>query len=250
MKYGIVFDWDGTLVSCEEKIDTATGRLCQMFPEIAEKYHLAISENRQSPGWTRRGFIASLPEDCFTYRFGIIAELIAAAQSLTADATWPIILHAFKESYLQTRAKVLVDQQKLRELSNYATLHVVSNSGIDNITFEADSLGFERSIFSFIGDAKKYGVEGMEPSIIGISAVRPKYRRLLNTIKMKHEKLIVIGDNFCLDLVTPISMGVRTAYVPNPLSSNEIQQYVKDSRILSDTINNVIETLIQEVKEL
>ncbi len=248
MKNGIIFDWDGTIVSCEEKIDWAAERLCQSYPEIAQKYQSAVLANRQSPGWTRKGFMASLPEDYFTYRFGIIAELIAEAQGLTTDVAWPIILHTFKESYLQAQAKILADQQKLRELSKYATLYIVSNSGIDNISTEANTLGFDRSILSFVGDAKKYGVEGSDPSIIGISAMRPRYRELLHTIQAKHENLIVIGDNFSLDLVTPISMGIRAAYVPNPLSPIEIGQYVKDNQILSGTINDILDVLTQETK--
>lgn len=248
MSNAVIFDWDGTLVSCEEKIDLAIERLCQTYPEITEEYLSTVSVYGQSQGWIRKGFIVSLPEDYFTYHFGIIAGLIAEATALTTDAAWLIILRTFKESYLQGRARMLADQKKFRCLSKFATFYVVSNSDIDNISTEADVLGFERSIMSFIGGAKKYGVERSIPSILGISAARPKYKEILNMIREKHENLIVVGDNFSLDLVTSITMGIRTAYVPNPLSPNEIVRYVKDNQILSGDINYILNSLTQEMK--
>lgn len=248
MSNAIIFDWDGTVVSCNEKIDLVINKLCQTYPEIAEKYQSAISTNKQSHGWVRKGFIASLSEDYFTYRFGIAADIIAETQNFTTDTAWLIILKTFKLSYFETRAKILTDQKKLRELSNYATLYVVSNSSTDNILTEAKILGFERSILLFIGDAKKYSVERSNPSIIGIPLTRPRYQETLSMIQAKHKKLIVIGDNFSLDLITPISMGIRVAYIPNYLSPKNIGQYIKDNQILSGNINDILDILIQEMK--
>jgi len=248
MSNAIIFDWDGTIVSCNEKIDLVIDKLCQTYSEVAEKYKLAILGNKQSSGWIRKGLIASLSEDYFTHRLGLIVELIGEVQNLTVDMVWSVVLQTFKLSYLQVQAKVLADKQKLHELSNYATLYVVSSSGIDNILTEAETLGFERSTFSFIGDAKKYSVGESEPSIVGIPTVRPRYKETLNVIHTRHEKLIVIGDNFSLDLVTPISMGIRVAYIPNYLSPKEILQYIKNNQILSGNINDVLDILIKEMK--
>ena len=248
MSNAVVFDWDGTLVSCEEKINLTIERLIQIYPEIAKKYTSAISEGKQSPGWIRKGFIVSLPEDYFTYHFGILAELIAEVLGLSIDSAWLVLLRTFKASYLDRRAKMLGNPEKLRGLSQYASLFVVSNSSTDNIVAEAESLGVERSVFSFLGGAKKYGVEEKEPSLLGISAVRPKYQSILDIVRARHQNLVVVGDNFCLDLVTPLMMGVRAAYVSNPLSSPKICEFVKSNQILSGDINVIIDSLLKEMQ--
>lgn len=248
MSNAIIFDWDGTIVSCEEKIDLVINELCLEYSGVSEKYQSAILTNKKSPGWSRNGFLVSLVEDYFTHRFGLMAEILVETQGVNIDTAWLIILRMFKALYLKARAKVIIDQQKLLELSNYAILYIVSNSDNSNILIEAEILGFEKSILSFIGDAKKYGVESINSSIIGISTARMKYREILTTIREKHENLVVIGDNFCLDLVTPISLGISTAYVFNPLCPDKIKQYIKDKNIPSGTINDILDIIITKMK--
>jgi len=249
MLNAVIFDWDGTLVSCEEKINLTTDKLRHMFPEIIEDYQSAVLEKHSSPGWIRKGFVSSLAEDYFTHQFGIIADILSKIKTMSIDAAWSIILSTFKKSYLEVRAKTLVSQEKLDELSHYMKLYVVSNSDTSNITKEVETLGIDSSLFTFIGNAKKYEVTGTETSIMGISAIRPMYRDVLNFLRHKHENLIIVGDNFCLDLVTPISVRIRVAYIPNPLSPIEILQYIKKNEILTGGIDNILDTLIQERKE-
>jgi len=240
----IVFDWDGTLVSCEEKIDLAIAKLCSQFPKITKQYKALIAKKKPSPGWIRKGFIASLPEDYLSYHFGIVAGLLTKTEGLAIDSAWSAILSIFRESYLEARSKMLANLEKLYELSQCATLYVVSNSEVGNIKLESKALGIKRGSISFLGNAKKYDVAGLEPSILDIPANRPKYHEVLNRIKEKHESVIVVGDNFSLDLVVPIAMGISIAYVPNPLTPKFVVRYIRKNRITFGAINDILDILI------
>jgi phosphoglycolate phosphatase-like HAD superfamily hydrolase len=244
MSNAVVFDWDGTLVSCEEKIDLAIAKLCSKFSEIEEHYRTMIAERKPSPGWIRKGFVASLSEDYLTYRFGIIAELIAESEGMTTEDAWSAILSTFRDIYLEVRSRILADLEKLHELSQYMSLYVISNSESGNIKSEAKTLGIKKRTVAFIGNAKKYDVAVSEPSILGIPVKRPKYQRILDEIRGNHDGIMVVGDNFSLDLVTPIAMGIAVAHVPNPLTPKNVIRYVKKNRITQGTINDVLDTLI------
>jgi hypothetical protein len=56
----------------------------------------------------------------------------------------------------------------------------------------------------------------------------------------------VVGDNFSLDLVAPIAMGISVAYVPNLLSPKIIIRYVKKNCIPHGTINDILDILINK----
>lgn len=244
MSSAVIFDWDGTLVSCEEKINLAVTKLCTKFSGITKPYKAMVTKRLASSGWIRKGFIASLPEDYLSYHFGIVAKLLMEVEGLETDPAWSIILSMFKESYLEVRSRMIVDVTKLEELAKHAALYVVSNSEVSNIKSEAKELGIRRGIVSFIGNAKKYDVVAAEPSILGIPVNRPKYQELLNELKKKHGSITVAGDNFSLDLVTPIAMGVGVAYIPNPLTPKAVIRYVKKNRITCGSIDDVLDILI------
>ncbi len=246
MSNAIVFDWDGTIVSCEEKIDLAITKLCKQFPAIAKPYKDSVAKKTFSSGWVRKGFTASLPEDYFTYHFGIVAELIAKAKSLVIDSAWSVILSTFTESYLEVNSRILIDLGKLYQLAEHVNLYIVSNSEIKNIKAEAKSLGIKCGVITFVGNTKKYNVAGVESSVIGISANRPNYQATLSRLQKKHENIIVVGDNFSLDLVAPIAMGISVAYVPNLLSPKIIIRYVKKNCIPHGTINDILDILINK----
>ncbi len=249
----VILDWDGTLVSCEEKIDATIRKICSDFPEIQDDYHAAISKRVASPGWIRRGFITSLPEDYFTYHFGIVAKLLATSWrrdhdwDMTGDDAWSIVLTKFKELYRGIPSQLLVDHHLLMMLARQAEVYIVSNSNSKNIRHEAQALGIGNLHLRFIGDAKKYYVESLLPDILGISVTRPRYREVLSSIaKRDRTDIIVVGDNFSLDLTTPISMGIRVAYIPNPLTPRVISDFIRDQHIPSGTINKILQILIQK----
>ena len=223
----VIFDWDGTLVSCEEKIDATIQQVCFDFIEIRDVYHVAIADRMLSPGWVKKRLLASLPEDYFTYHFGIIAKLLVKSQGFMSDhetandMAWSIILTTFKGLYRKTPSRLLVDRQLLMALAKQAEFYVVSNSDTENIRNEARILGIDDSLFTFIGNAEKYHIESSDPSILGIPTVRPRYRQILLSIREKHNNdIIAVGDNFSMDLVTPFSMGIRVAYISNPLRNS------------------------------
>lgn len=246
MSHAIVFDWDGTLVSCEEKIDLAASKICAKFPKIAKLYKAVVIKKSASPGWIRNGFVASLSEDYLSHRFGILAKLLAEIEDVETDSAWSIILSTFKESYLEVQSRMLADLAKLKKLAECVSLYVVSNSEVSNIKSEAKELGVGRGLVSFIGNAKKYDVAAVKPSILGIPVNRPKYQELLVDLKKKHRGITVVGDNFSLDLVTPIAMGVSVAYIPNPLTPKAVSRYVKRNRITCGSINDILEILISK----
>lgn len=243
---GLVFDWDGTLVSCEEKIDLVVERLCSQFPAIAGRYKAMIGKQASSPGWIRKGFIASLPEDYLSYHFGIVAELLAETEALTTDSAWSAIFSTFKASYLEVQSRMLADLNKLQELAQLVSLYVVSNSETGNIESEAERHGIGRGLVTFIGNAKKYNVSVSEPNLIGIPTSRPRYREILTRLQEKYQRVVVVGDNFSLDLATPISMGICVAYIPNPLTPGAILQYIKKNHIIYGSINDVLDILISK----
>lgn len=244
----IVFDWDGTLVSCEEKIDATIQQICSDFPKIRDAYQNAISMRMVSPGWIRKGFLSSLPEDYFTYHFGILADLIVKSQESTVftnDTAWSVILSKFRRLYGKTPSRLLADRKLLAILAKKNKLYIVSNSDDENIRNEAQSLGIDDSLFVFIGNAKKYYIESSELSILGIPIKRPLYDKVLLSLLKKHQTdIIVVGDNFSLDLVEPLSMGICVAYTPNPLSPEIITDFIKGQHILSAPINEILEILI------
>lgn len=249
----VILDWDGTLVSCEEKIDMTIHKICSDFPEIQDAYHTVTSKRMASPGWIRKGFIASLPEDYFTYHFGIVAKLLATPQGyehdwdITGDSAWSIILANFKELYGEIPSPLLADHDLLMTLARQADVYIVSNSDSENIRNEAQVLGINNSRLRFIGGAKKYYVESLTPSILGIPVTRPRYRELLSSIVEEDQTdIIVVGDNFSLDLTTPISMGIGVAYIPNPLTPQVILDFIRDRHIPSGTINQILQMLIQK----
>jgi phosphoglycolate phosphatase-like HAD superfamily hydrolase len=248
----IVFDWDGTLVSCEEKIDATIQQICWNFPKIQDAYRVAISNHVVSPGWARKGLIASLPEDYFTYHFGIVADLLAKSKEsvvFTNDTAWSLILSKFRRLYGETPSRLLADRKLLAILAEQTKLYIVSNSDGGNIRNEAQSFGIDDSLFTFIGNAKKYHVESSEPSILGIPVKRPLYQKVLLSLLKKHQTdIIVVGDNFSLDLAEPFFMGIRVAYIPNPLSPEIITDFIKSQHIFSGSINQILETLIRKKK--
>jgi len=129
------------------------------------------------------------------------------------------------------------------ELSKVADIYVVSNSETDNIEYEAAVLGISKAPFTLIGGAKKYKVSGDENSIVGIPTDRPDYRKILLCLRDQHKSLTVVGDNFSLDLVTPLSLGMDVAYIPNPLTPPAILDYVRRKNIPFGTINEIVDKL-------
>jgi len=248
MTHAIIFDWDGTLISCEEKIDHTIRSICQTYPAVGLAYGHSVREQLASPGWVRNGYISSLPEDYFSYHFGILATLLAENQSVALEQAWIMILTAFKEMYGRNPSKLLVEIQGIMELSQLANIYVVSNSETSNIEREASVLGISNAHIQFIGGAKKYKVSGGEQSIAGIPTNRQDYREILRRVKGGHKSLTVVGDNFSMDLVTPISLGINVAYIPNPLTPPAILDYVRRENILSGTVNEIIRTLKTTLK--
>lgn len=248
----IVFDWDGTLVSCEEKIDATIKQICLDFPKIQGTYQSAISNRVASSGWVRKGLLASLPEDYFTYHFGAMADILVRSQESavsTNDTAWLAILSEFRRLYGKTTSRLLADRKLLATLAKQTKLYIVSNSDGENIRNEVQFLGINDSLFVFIGNTKKHHVESSEPNILGVPITRPRYQKTLLSISKKHQTgVIVLGDNFSMDLTAPLSMGIRVAYIPNPLSPEIIIDFIEGQRILSGSINEILETLILEKK--
>lgn len=248
MTHAIIFDWDGTLISCEEKIDHTIQSICQTYPAVGLAYGYSVREHSASPGWIRNGYISSLPEDYFSYHFGILATLLVKAQDVSLEQAWLTILMTFKEMYGRNPSRLLVEIQGIMELSQLADIYVVSNSETSNIEREASVLGISNAHIQFIGGAKKYKVSGDAQPIAGIPADRQDYREILQKVKGSHKSLTVVGDNFSMDLVTPISLGINVAYIPNPLTPPTIIDYVGQENILSGTVNQIISKLKTKLK--
>lgn len=246
MKNAVVFDWDGTIVSCEERIDRTISDLRLVYPLALAEYDKVVSCNGISPGWVKNGFLASLPEDYFTYHFGILAETLARMQSISIDDAWGVILRQFRGSYTESSSRLLLNYSLLERLSHLACVHIVSNSETDNIEVEMKRLGIDTLDIKLIGGARKYLVETNEPEICGIPIVRPVYRKIIQGIQEGFDEMVVVGDNFCCDLATPLSIGVRVAYVPNVFTPEVIRRLVLDRGILCGTVQDMTEIILAE----
>jgi FMN phosphatase YigB (HAD superfamily) len=246
MKEVLVFDWDGTLVSCEEKIYSALEVIFGMYPKAKDEFETALLTGIHPDGWIRKGVLVAKPEDYFTFNFGIIAKVISKDQNLSLDDSWKLVLEIFKNNYTHAQAKCMVSYQKIAHLSRLYDIVVVSNSTTDNVIDEAKKLGLTNFVTDFIGNAKKYNVTSTDSSILGIYSDRGDYKRLLERISEEGRKVTVIGDNFSLDLVTPISMGLRVAYIPNPLTPPEIIHYVNSHQIIYGDLGSIVNELIQQ----
>jgi FMN phosphatase YigB (HAD superfamily) len=248
MKNAVVFDWDGTIVSCEEKIDQTIGRLRLVFPLALVEYDNIISCNGMSPGWIKNGFLASLSEDYFTYHFGILADVMARMQSISIDEAWGVILCEFRSLYIKSVAKLLLEYECLERLSCFARIYIVSNSETDNVKTEMKRFFLDTLDIAIIGGAKKYQVKKACPSICGIPTDRPAYQKIIQDIREKFDNMIIVGDNFCCDLATPLSIGVRGAYIPNAFTPEIVKHLVLKRGIICGTVQDITEIILTEFR--
>lgn len=239
-KKAYVFDWDGTLVSCKEKIDSAIRAIRLDYSEPGDVYRKRVQCGDSSPGWIRRGFIASLSEDYFSYHFGILAQELARSLRIEDDEAWKLILECFKKCYKETASKLLVSPTTLIRLSEVGDVYIVSNSDSFNIRQEAQGHNLDISGATMIGNAKKYKVVSNHTAILGIPVARPLYQSLLQQVMVHHEEVVVIGDNFSLDLATPLSLGLKVAYIPNELSPKSILDYFDGNQMIVGTVEKII----------
>lgn len=221
-----VFDWDGTLVSCEEKIDGAIDALSHDFPLAVRSCRQKAARGAASPGWIKRGFVASLPEDYFSYYFGMLSQELAESAGIDGDAAWKLVLTYFRQQYKHYRSRLLVQPDSLARLSRVGDVFVVSNSQPDNVAHEAELHGLDMQRVQLVGNARKYRVVSNDPSVMSISANRPEYILLLQQITERFDDVTVIGDNFSLDLATPLYLGLKVAYVPNQFTPPSVYGYL------------------------
>lgn len=240
----IIFDWDGTIISCEEKINGAIAHLCTMYPQLAEDYRRSVLSEKQSPGWWRKGVQVALPEDYFCHHFGIVTDLLSAMLTVDRDEAWNIALTSFKTTYCDYPSTLMLPKALLDELANRLPVYILSNSSSDNIQKEALDHNILTGI-TFVGGAKKYSVSSDETLLCGISPNRPGYLNKLLEIQKEHGDILVIGDNFSLDISTPLSQGMQCAYIPNPFSPPHVINYLRGRNVRIGSAIDIVSELIK-----
>jgi FMN phosphatase YigB (HAD superfamily) len=246
MKRAVVFDWDGTIISCEGKVDLTVETVLDKFPLATNSFREKLVSGVASPGWIKNGFIASLDEDYFSHMFGLLSETLTGFYPITNDSTWSIILAHFKENYGKVPASALLDFSLLYELAHKADIYIVSNSAINNLLIESQRLGLNHDIVRLIGGAKKYQIESSIPSILNVPTNRPLYKKVLADIASSHNDVIVIGDNFSCDLALPLWMNWRVGYIQNLYSPRHVIDFLSSKNALIDSVAGIVETLTFE----
>lgn len=247
MKKAVVFDWDGTIISCEGKIEYTIKTVVQSFPLAANFFNEKIARNAISRGWIKNGYIASVDEDYFSHMFGLLAETIADVYQFSNDEAWSSILSHFKDNYGKIPASAMLEFELLYELASVADIYIVSNSAVDNLVAESQRLGLCHSAVKFVGGAKKYKVESNLDQIIGIPTDRPHYRSILTGIATNYNDIIVVGDNFSCDLSVPLSVNWRVGYVPNVYSPQQIVDFLDSRDAIIGTITDFVDRVLTEV---
>lgn len=246
MNRAVVFDWDGTIISCEGKIDLTVETVLEKFPLATGSFDDKIAKGIASPGWIKNDFLASLDEDYFSHLFGILSETIMEQYHIANDSVWSIILAQFKENYGKVPTSALLDFSLLYELAHKADIYIVSNSAIDNLLIESQRLGLNQDIVRLIGGAKKYQIESSAPSIMTVPANRPSYKKVLTTIANSHDDVIVVGDNFSCDLALPLWMNWRVGYIQNLYSPKCVIDFLSSRNALINSVVGIVETLTSE----
>jgi len=244
-KRAFVFDWDGTLVSCNKRIETVLSAFFIAYPSIEGRF-LELLRKNVSPGWIRKGYIASLPEDLFSFEFGLLAQvLVEQSQSTGVDHAWSMILNRFKELYLANQSDLLVDKSSLIQLQKIGDIVVVSNSDTSNIQAEINRLGIDEVGIRLVGNAAKYKVDKTEPVACGVPVSRPQYNEVLTKLLSEYKSVQVIGDNFSCDLALPFSLGLQVHYVPNDYTPRVLKKFCLSNDIYMSNSKQVIENILK-----
>lgn len=234
----IVFDWDGTLVSCNERIDRTIKLIGHRYPEAKQQYDADVAADTPSPGWIRCDRLVSLPEDYFSHRFGLLSQALCSQGILSRDESWDIILKTFRNAYSDTEAKPQFELELLKRLASVNSLYIVTNSATDNVARECEMFGLD--FLTLVGHAKKYHVAGSTPEMCCVPADRPIYRQILEEIDRLHEETVVVGDSFSCDLTTPMSLGWRVFHVPNQLTPSSVRGFLQQKRMIAGSLKEIV----------
>ena len=95
---------------------------------------------------------------------------------------------------------VVVDNDRLRELSKKYKLFIVSNSSITHLNYYSEKMGIDTSCFTGIYD-NQFKTENLTKTL--------RYQEIIDTYKLKPDSIFVIGDNPKNDIEPAIAMGMR-----------------------------------------